>query len=187
MEEDAHVPPTQVSFCLLTFGTHRLVIQKVSFLRGSRFWHSFHLSLSRCPTHRSLVQIKSHAQKVLKRLDAGEDVFRRLEENLGIIDRLVVDAMKTQLSPAGLQEFNESCRRTASLYSKRKRPTKSSKKAEPQTVSPVNAAESGPVYEAGRGDAESGKESVIAAAALCQLSSIGGWESDKVGASPVEE
>ena len=32
--------------------------------------------------HRSLVQIKSHAQKVIKRFDNGEDVFLRLDENM---------------------------------------------------------------------------------------------------------
>ena len=31
---------------------------------------------------RSLVQIKSHAQKVIKRFDNGDDVFLRLEENM---------------------------------------------------------------------------------------------------------
>jgi hypothetical protein len=38
-----------------------------------------------------LVQIKSHAQKVLKRLDAGENVFRRLEENCSRLHHLVTD------------------------------------------------------------------------------------------------
>jgi len=41
---------------------------------------------------RSLVQIKSHGQKVLKRMTEGEDVFRRLEESLprltGLLERL---------------------------------------------------------------------------------------------------
>jgi hypothetical protein len=45
-------------------------------------------------TPRSLVQIKSHAQKVLKRLEAGENVFRRLEENYNVIDSLIVQAAK---------------------------------------------------------------------------------------------
>lgn len=37
----------------------------------------------------SLVQIKSHAQKVLKRLDSGENIFRRLEENCARLHVLV--------------------------------------------------------------------------------------------------
>jgi hypothetical protein len=36
-----------------------------------------------------LVQIKSHAQKVLKRLESGEDVFGRLEENVSRLHTLV--------------------------------------------------------------------------------------------------
>lgn len=39
--------------------------------------------------NRSLVQIKSHAQKVLKRQDAGENVFRRLEEHAFRLDGLI--------------------------------------------------------------------------------------------------
>jgi Myb-like DNA-binding domain len=38
---------------------------------------------------RSLVQIKSHAQKVLKRIEMGENVFRRLEENCTRLNVLV--------------------------------------------------------------------------------------------------
>jgi hypothetical protein len=36
-----------------------------------------------------LVQIKSHAQKVLKRISSGENVFRRLEENVSRLHVLV--------------------------------------------------------------------------------------------------
>lgn len=39
--------------------------------------------------HRTLVQIKSHAQKVLKRMEAGENVFRRLDENAGHAQLLI--------------------------------------------------------------------------------------------------
>ena len=35
------------------------------------------------------MQIKSHAQKVLKRLESGENVFRRLHENVRRTDALV--------------------------------------------------------------------------------------------------
>lgn len=35
------------------------------------------------------MQIKSHAQKVIKRYDTGEDVFLRLDENMHRIDALV--------------------------------------------------------------------------------------------------
>ena len=36
-----------------------------------------------------MVQIKSHAQKVLKRINSGENVFRRLEENVSRLHVLV--------------------------------------------------------------------------------------------------
>jgi hypothetical protein len=42
--------------------------------------------------HRSLVQIKSHAQKVLKRLDAGENVFQMLEDNRERLEVLLAEA-----------------------------------------------------------------------------------------------
>ncbi|KAL3918473.1 MAG: hypothetical protein SGARI_007460 [Bacillariaceae sp.] len=43
--------------------------------------------------HRSLVQIKSHAQKVLKRQEGGEDIFRKLEEtDSRYIESLVINA-----------------------------------------------------------------------------------------------
>lgn len=41
---------------------------------------------------RSLVQIKSHAQKVLKRVDAGENVFLRLQDNRERLKVLVDEA-----------------------------------------------------------------------------------------------
>lgn len=50
---------------------------------GTRLIQSIH---SLC---RSLVQIKSHAQKVLKRQDSGEDIFHRLEDNKARADLLV--------------------------------------------------------------------------------------------------
>jgi hypothetical protein len=44
---------------------------------------------------RSLVQIKSHAQKVLKRQEAGDDIFRKLEDATPqMIDTMVVQAAR---------------------------------------------------------------------------------------------
>jgi hypothetical protein len=43
-------------------------------------------------SHSSLVQIKSHAQKVLKRQDEGDNIFRRLEENSDRTEQLVMEA-----------------------------------------------------------------------------------------------
>lgn len=39
--------------------------------------------------HRSLVQIKSHAQKVLKRYNQGENVFYRLDDNASRLQKLL--------------------------------------------------------------------------------------------------
>jgi len=41
--------------------------------------------------YRSLVQIKSHAQKVLKRQGEGENIFRRLDENADRLEELLAD------------------------------------------------------------------------------------------------
>ena len=52
--------------------------------------------------HRSLVQIKSHAQKVIKRYDNGEDVFLRLDENIVRTEAVVAqihDQMKNEGIP----------------------------------------------------------------------------------------
>jgi hypothetical protein len=38
---------------------------------------------------RSLVQIKSHGQKVFKRLEKGENVFRKMEEHCGTLTGLI--------------------------------------------------------------------------------------------------
>mmetsp|Transcript_19160 Transcript_19160/g.36275 ORF Transcript_19160/g.36275 Transcript_19160/m.36275 type:complete len:213 (-) Transcript_19160:67-705(-) len=57
--------------------------EKLLFLYGLRMygkgrWKKISVYLP----NRSLVQIKSHAQKVIKRFDNGEDVFLRLDENM---------------------------------------------------------------------------------------------------------
>lgn len=53
-------------------------------------------------THfRSLVQIKSHAQKVIKRYDNGEDVFLRLDENM-VRTEAVVAQIHDQMKHEGI-------------------------------------------------------------------------------------
>jgi hypothetical protein len=49
----------------------------------------------------SLVQIKSHAQKVLKRVDQGENVFRRLEESMSRAE-LLVHGLKREQDSTGV-------------------------------------------------------------------------------------
>lgn len=132
--------------------------------------------------NRSLVQIKSHAQKVLKRLEAGENVFRRLDENSSIIDSLIVQAAKDR---DALGRGLASTPKSLSAISKRK----SSKALQPPSQ-PVNTPASdyrAPAESSSFGEVtdahhvatefDDGRDSVIAAAALCQLSSLGSsWD-----------
>lgn len=113
--------------------------------------------------HRSLVQIKSHAQKVLKRLEAGENVFRRLEENYGIVDSLIVQAAKQRDSLAAPTD-------SKSLVAKRK--LQSNKPERVDSEYPTQQLPPNPE------NPSEGRGAVIAAAALCQLSSFGTatWE-----------
>jgi hypothetical protein len=131
--------------------------------------------------NRSLVQIKSHAQKVLKRLEAGENVFRRLEENSAIVDSLIVQAAKDR---DALGRGLASTPKSMSAISKRK----NSKALQPPSLPGNNPASDyrAPAESSFGGHADvqhvatefdDGRDSVIAAAALCQLSSLGSsWD-----------
>ena len=100
-------------------------------------------------TFRSLVQIKSHAQKVVKRQEAGEDIFQKLEEvGPQFMDSLVLQASRER-----------DLLRAAGVNVNTTRPSKSL----------LDAGGAAPSSGGGTG----GPESVIAAAALCQLSTVG--------------
>lgn len=102
---------------------------------------------------RSLVQIKSHAQKVLKRQEAGEDIFRKLDDaNPRLIDSLVAQAARER-----------EALRAAGVNVNTTKPAKS-----------LIAAAQKSVNKSAPKKKKSDGESVIAAAALCQLSSVGG-------------
>ena len=109
---------------------------------------------------RSLVQIKSHAQKVLKRLETGENVFRRLEENYSIVDSLIVQAAQQR------DALGDS--KSLSAAAKRKSQNKRSQSGKAQNQQHVTADSASEATTA----VDSGKSDVIAAAALCQLSSL---------------
>eukprot|EP00934_Nitzschia_sp_Nitz4_P007546 Nitzschia sp. Nitz4//scaffold1_size375055//350823//351524//NITZ4_000339-RA/size375055-processed-gene-0.395-mRNA-1//1//CDS//3329541234//7536//frame0 len=138
--------------------------EKILFLYGlKRFGKGRWKKMSIYLPFRSLVQIKSHAQKVLKRIEAGENVFRRLEENCNIIDSLIVQAAKQR------DALSHCPPQPKSVTAKRKLGNK------PAVVSPVpptmmtgysgitSSVESSPV------DAD---VAALAASALCQLSSL---------------
>ena len=111
---------------------------------------------------RSLVQIKSHAQKVLKRLEAGENVFRRLEENYSIVDSLIVQAAQQR------DALGDSKSLSAAAKRKRRNKKSQSGKAQRQHQQYATADSASEATTA----VDSGKSDVIAAAALCQLSSL---------------
>jgi hypothetical protein len=118
--------------------------------------------------NRSLVQIKSHAQKVLKRLDVGENVFRRLEDNSQRLETLVVHIHeKLGLDSPPLNNFTSA----SSLKEQQQQLTKRR---------PNEQAQAGKEAEHIRPNEENqedgGAEHIDAASALCQLAApAGAW------------
>mmetsp|Transcript_20795 Transcript_20795/g.44151 ORF Transcript_20795/g.44151 Transcript_20795/m.44151 type:complete len:291 (+) Transcript_20795:122-994(+) len=157
--------------------------EKILFLYGLRMfgkgrWKKMSVYLPQ----RSLVQIKSHAQKVLKRQQAGENIFRRLDENYSEIDNLVVQAAQQRdaLRMAGIKVHNTPASTKASkCITKKKRLHNQTGTTE--TVALVATQESSfrpsNITATTFSVNPTSDSSVLAAAALCQLSSIGGnWD-----------
>jgi SHAQKYF class myb-like DNA-binding protein len=159
--------------------------EKILFLYGLRMfgkgrWKKMSVYLPQ----RSLVQIKSHAQKVLKRQQAGENIFRRLEENHNEINNLVVQAARQRdaLRMAGINV------NTPAATKPRKSIVKSAtKKKRLDTQIATNEGITSSIEESLFHQTinnsttvsanHTSDSSVLAAAALCQLSSIGGaWD-----------
>ena len=168
------------------------------------FWHSS-VFVSIRFYNRSLVQIKSHAQKVLKRLEAGENVFRRLDENYAVVNQLILQAAEEQLS-------GNSSSGCLSAEAKRKRTTaaklslpslcpsshsvegcvgdrviaETSMESKHQNTATIHGTrtdvETPSIQNANSNISEHRRGAVIAAAALCQLSAIGGaWDNPASG------
>lgn len=157
--------------------------EKILFLYGLRMfgkgrWKKMSVYLPQ----RSLVQIKSHAQKVLKRQQAGENIFRRLEENYNEIDNLVVQAARQRdaLRMAGIN-VNSSATKPRKNILKRAMKKKSFD-ARIKTTGAISPPVQESVYQQPIKNTtvpvnHTSDSSVLAAAALCQLSSIGGsWD-----------
>jgi hypothetical protein len=124
--------------------------------------------LRRTPSLRSLVQIKSHAQKVLKRLELGEHVFRRLEENYNVIDNLIAHAAQQHEALSRLAD-------KGGMSIPGRRPGKNKFFEEPAlSYSQLfGTAEPNPQGgEQGREQVPEGDVAALAASALCQLSSL---------------
>lgn len=145
-----------------------------------------------------MVQIKSHAQKVLKRLDAGENIFRRLEENYRDIDSLVVQAaiQRDAIRGAGINVTSTTApSKPLSTVAKRRRQAKVSRTVdciddeECQQVDLVPTELQGYDVEGVKREGEmvESGQAVIAAAALCQLSSLATpWDQQGVVVNPIE-
>lgn len=126
------------------------------------------------------MQIKSHAQKVLKRMEAGEDVFGALEENVSRLQYLVAEVHASMGLPPPATVLQPSpCSTTA-------RPSHATSVAESATTSTTTtttttlmAAAAAAMVE-GNGDGETPRKrrhkkktpdgtEHLAASALCQL------------------
>jgi hypothetical protein len=124
------------------------------------------------------VQIKSHAQKVLKRLDVGENVFRRLEDNSQRLEILVVKIhdqlgleslpLNTSSSPSSLKEQQQLKQQT------RRRPKE--QEQEDGGAEHIRPKE--------QDQEDGGAEHIIAASALCQLAApAGAWGASDPGSA----
>ena len=125
---------------------------------------------------RSLVQIKSHAQKVMKRQEEGEDVFLRLDENRHILDSLIKQAAKDR--DAIVRGVTPSPSKTLATYTKHKRvsPTVKNIMAHIPNQSCCGSSHATPMIDTQILPLEKKepeialKDSALAAVALCQLS-----------------
>lgn len=112
---------------------------------------------------RSLIQIKSHAQKVLKRLEAGENVFSRLEENVPRLFMLVSQIHKTFGLEPVQSFFSDSSVQLALL--KAPKLAKKNRKSTIPARRPATLSKKMVELE----ENQNGAEHFLAASALCQL------------------
>ena len=152
--------------------------EKILFLYGLRMfgkgrWKKMSIYLP----NRSLVQIKSHAQKVLKRQQGGENIFRRLEENYSEIDNLVVQAARQRdaIRMVGKNGNIATKPRKISVKSteKKKRLHSQITSTDADSTPTQGALSQLPIKYTTIPENQTSDSSVLAAAALCQLSSIG--------------
>jgi len=156
--------------------------EKILFLYGLKMfgkgrWKKMSIYLPQ----RSLVQIKSHAQKVLKRQEAGENIFRRLEENRNEIDNLVVQAARQRdaLRMAGINVNKPPSKARKSMV---KSATKKKRTASQSTTNSSPSVQESLFQQSSKNNSrlplhQTADSSVLAAAALCQLSSFGAsWD-----------
>lgn len=139
-------------------------------------------------TYSSLVQIKSHAQKVVKRQDAGEDIYQKLDDATPhYMETLVLQAAREReaLRAAGVNVNTTKPSKTLLDAAKKTTKTTNTKKSSTIGTSSTTVFSSSKkggsmakngtaaAAAASANNGNGGPESVIAAAALCQLSSVG--------------
>lgn len=129
------------------------------------------------------MQIKSHAQKVLKRLDVGENVFRRLEDNSQRLESLVVnihEQMGLESPPLNSSSSSSSLKEQQQLkhQSRRRRKEQDQEDGGTEGIRPQEQDQD-----------NGGAEHIIAASALCQLAApAGAWgASDPGSAAPLPQ
>mmetsp|Transcript_25223 Transcript_25223/g.38828 ORF Transcript_25223/g.38828 Transcript_25223/m.38828 type:complete len:294 (-) Transcript_25223:300-1181(-) len=123
-----------------TYKTGRWSIEeKLLFLYGlSKFGKGKWKKIGTLLPTRSLVQIKSHAQKVMKRHEAGEDIFVTLDANRDFFDMVVLPAslLKTDIGTVTTKssKSKQALRAKAKKSSSMKKPLSASTKSSlPQT------------------------------------------------------
>ncbi|CAB9500878.1 expressed unknown protein [Seminavis robusta] len=94
--------------------------ERLNFLRGLRkFGHGKWKQIQTILTTRSTIQIKSHGQKVLQRIQAGEDVYWELDlaDNTDKFQARKAGRNSTRMIPAKVSESDEEDDDTASTLS----------------------------------------------------------------------
>lgn len=137
--------------------------------------------------HSSLIQIKSHAQKVLKRQEAGDNIFRRLEEHCARLHALLCDAhARLGLEPPTVADVTSKAtasdggRTMQPALGKRRR--QSSTNTHQQHDNPAAAADKQqpPQEQQQQPPKKKGAtEHIMAASALCQLAGPEDEEKDE--------
>jgi hypothetical protein len=168
MEEDQFVPSKQASYSsTIIFSLSQLAFKEQLFLDQFESM-VIYLTYVLCFYFRSLVQIKSHAQKVLKRIEIGENVFRRLEENF-----LRVNVLVSEIHQAfGLDHIPIALSSTVipSIQKERNKNPTFHSQIQPSTAvqTPHSLVDTNATVQI-ESHASEGTEHILAASALCQL------------------
>jgi hypothetical protein len=129
---------------------------------------------------RSLVQIKSHAQKVLKRLSSGENVFLRIEENISRLFTLVTQIHESLGLEPPSSLLQPSTFSLNIAESSRKTKAHEGRNSVSSEISLDNDGNDAKPKKRARTKASKDGTEHLAASALCQLADEDGPENDGV-------